>query len=408
MAETLRLDGTDPREQEEKLGRALVTRGLITTDEFHRCRTPPNKPPGPRQFLERLVRSGCLAESQKKRVWAEMDSITEQVIPGYRMLELIGQGAMGKVFRAEQVSMGREVAIKILHPRLAKRRDFLERHKREAQMAARLSHPNLINAIDVGQAGEIHYFVMELVDGHTLRDELDAGHVYDEQEAINVIIKVAKALEHAHERGLVHRDVKPANVVVMEDGTVKLADLGMAQDTEDAELVKSERGQRIGTPYYMAPEQIEAQRDIDGRADLYGLGAMLYHMVTGRPPFPSKKVQKVLDDHLNRRPEPAHKVNEDVSKDLSAVINKLLQKQPQRRYGSVADLLTDLYDLLAGLPPSIALPKSKKRRGRDEEEEEEREPPTLDELPASYWAIVVGLGVVLLLSLAMNVLQWQR
>ncbi len=360
-------------------------------------------------MLETLVRGGYLAESQKKRVWAELDSITEQIIPGYRMLELIGQGAMGKVFRAEQISMGRQVAIKILHPRLAKRKDFLERHKREAQMAARMSHPNLIQAIDVGEAGEIHYFVMELVDGHTLRDEVDSGRIYEEQDAINVIIKVAKALEHAHSKGLVHRDVKPANVVVMEDGTVKLADLGMAQDTEDEELVKSERGQRIGTPYYMAPEQIDGHKDLDGRTDLYGLGAMLFHLVTGRPPFPSKKVDKVLDDHLHRLPPPANKVNEDVSRELTAVIGKLLQKNPARRYASVADLLSDLYDILAGSPPAIAMPKtSKKKRSRNEVEEPEviPEPASLANLPTAYWIVVGVLAVALIVSLAGNVLLW--
>lgn len=402
MAEPIRLDNPDPREQEEKLGRALITRGLITIEEFKRCRTPANRPAGPRQLLETLVRSGYLAESQKKRVWAELDSITEQLIPGYRMLELLGQGAMGKVFRAEQVAMGREVAIKILHPRLAKRADFLQRHKREAQTVARLSHPNLIQAYDVGEAGEIHYFVMELVDGHTLREELDAGHVYDEQEAINIIVKVAKALEHAHSKGLVHRDVKPANIVVMDDGTVKLADLGMAQDTADEELVRSEQGQRIGTPYYMAPEQIDTTQGIDGRTDLYGLGATLFHMLTGRPPFPSKKVDKVLDDHLHRKPEPVNKVNEEISRELTAVVAKLLQKKPERRYASATELLTDLYDMLAGMPPSIAMPKRSKRLREEAEEEPEVSAPTvtLANLPWGYWAIVAVLTVALLVSVA--------
>jgi serine/threonine-protein kinase len=410
MAEPLRLTESDPREAEEKLGRALVTRGLITLEELNRCKTPPNRPAGLRQLLEALVRGGHLAESQKKRVWQEMESLTEQLIPGYQMIEPIGQGSMGKVFKARQVSMDRMVAIKILHPRLARRKDFLERHKREAQICARLSHPNLINAIDVGQAGEIHYFVMELAEGKTLRDDLDAGQIFEEEDAINIVVKVAKALEHAHAKGLVHRDVKPANIVVMNDGTVKLADLGMAQDTADEELIQSEKGQRIGTPYYMAPEQINSHEAIDGRTDLYGLGATLYHMVTGRPPFPSQKVDKVLHDHLNRKATPAHKVNEDVSKDLSAVITKLLQKDPARRYASATDLLADLYDLLAGERPTIALgPKAKKKKGsRDVEIDEDDEPRGPGEIPHSYWLLVAALGGFLIVSVIVNLILLRR
>jgi serine/threonine-protein kinase len=409
MADPLRLYDSDPREAEEKLGHALITRGLITQEEFNRCKSPPNRPAGPRQLLETLVRGGYLAESQKKRVWQEIDSITDQVIPGYQMIEPIGQGSMGKVFKARQVSMDRLVAIKILRPGLARRKDFLERHKREAQMAARLSHPNLINAIDVGQAGEIHYFVMELAEGETLRDTLDRGETYSEEEALNIIVKVVKALEHAHAKGLVHRDVKPANIVVMKDGTVKLADLGMAQDTADAELIQSEKGQRIGTPYYMAPEQIEAEDGIDGRTDLYGVGATLFHMVTGRPPFPSQRVDKVLHDHLHCKPEPAYKVNDEVSKDLSAVIAKLLQKKPERRYASATELLADLYDLLAGERPTIALgPKGKKKNKAEVEIEEEEGEPGPGSIPHSYWLLVAVLAGFLVVSIVVNILLWKR
>src|SRR5205807_2195848 len=164
----------------------------------------------------------------------------------------------------------------------------------------KLSHNNLVQAIDVGSAGSLHYFVMEYVEGTTIKHELENGKIYSEREALNIVMQVAQALHHAHRRGLIHRDVKPANIILTPEGIAKLADLGMAREATDEELDRAEKGMTIGTPYYIAPEQIHGREDIDARADIYSLGATFYHMVTGQPPFPGSEIDLVLDAHLQQ------------------------------------------------------------------------------------------------------------
>src|SRR5262249_7399921 len=161
----------------------------------------------------------------------------------------------GIVFKARQLSMDRDVAIKVLHPRLAGKKGFLERFRFEAHTAAKFSSNNVVQAIDVGTAGNVHYFVMEFVAGKTVRQELDTGKILEEREALDIVLQVAQALHQGHRRGLVHRDVKPANIILTPEGVAKLADLGLARDISDRATIKAEAGQLIGTPYYIAPEQ---------------------------------------------------------------------------------------------------------------------------------------------------------
>ena len=203
--------------------------------------------------MSRLVAAGYLTANQSKRAAKELESLLGQQIPGYQLLEKLGQGAMGTVYKARQLSMNRLVAVKVLHPRWAANPEFLQRLTREAHLAARLSHNNIIQAIDVGSAGPLHYFVMELVEGQTLREILETGKIYGEHEAVDIVLQIAQALQHAHRRGLIHRDVKPANIVLTTEGIAKLADLGMARETDDAVLARREKGLTIGTPYYIAP-----------------------------------------------------------------------------------------------------------------------------------------------------------
>src|SRR5207244_268938 len=162
---------------------------------------------------------------------------------------------MGTVFKAQQLSMNRLVAIKVLHSKLAANAGFLERFQREAHLAARFSSNNVVQAIDVGSAGNIHYFVMEYVEGVTIKDELLQGKIYEEKEAVEIILQIAQALQPAHRRQLIHRDVKPANIILTREGIAKLADLGMARNTADLALAKAEKGLVLGTPFYIAPEQ---------------------------------------------------------------------------------------------------------------------------------------------------------
>jgi serine/threonine-protein kinase len=250
--------------------------------------------------------------------------------------------------------MDRLVAIKVLHPKFGANTALLARLTREAHIAARLSHNNIVQAIDVGSAGPLHYFVMELVEGKTIHEELAAGKIYEERDAVEIIVQIAQALAHASRRGLVHRDVKPANIVLTGEGIAKLADLGMARtEADDAELRRKERGLTIGTPYYISPEQVRAREDIDTRSDLYSLGATLYHMVTGRPPFEGTSEQ-IFNKHLRETLTPPDHLNQKLSGGLGEVVEVLMAKDRGERYQTADDAVIDLECLLAGQAPKLA------------------------------------------------------
>jgi serine/threonine-protein kinase len=327
-------------------------------------------------------------------------------IPGYQLLEKLGQGAMGTVYKARQISMNRLVAIKVLLPRLAADPEFMERIQREAHLAAKLSHNNIIQAIDVGVAGKIHYFVMEYVEGTSLRKELLKGRSFSEREAVDITLQVARALQHAWKRGLIHRDIKPANIVLTPEGVVKLADLGMARETSDWELAKAEGGLAIGTPYYMAPEQIEGDQDIDVRADIYSLGATLYHLVTGQPPFPGKNVDQVLDAHLKEELVPPDHINTSLSAGLGEVVEFMMVKDRRQRYQTPDDLILDLELLLRGERPKLVnqRPASGAIQGLEEGEAEGIHSQSDNHL--IVWLIVLGLGLVA--SLLLNLVLLMR
>ncbi|MCS7167918.1 MAG: serine/threonine-protein kinase [Gemmatales bacterium] len=340
--------------EEERLLHGLISRGLLSEEEVVECRKALPAGQGVAELLRELVKRGYLTVSQGRRVLRNLDTLLHQQIPGYLLLEKLGEGAMGAVYKAKQISVDRLVAIKILKPALAENRGYIQRFLREAKIAAQLSSNNIVQAIDAGVAGRIYYFVMEYVEGRTIKEELNSGRVFDEKEAIEIGLQVAQALEHAHRRGLVHRDVKPANIIVTREGIVKLADLGLARHCRDLELDKLEKGLTIGTPFYIAPELIQLKTEPDIRADIYSLGATLYHMVTGQPPFPYQDVQKVLIAHLREKPKPPDQINPDLSGGFCAVLERMMAKDRAKRYHSPAGVIVDLECLLRGEPPQLA------------------------------------------------------
>ena len=401
-----------PNLDEERLAHALINRGLVTREEVLHCRPPAGTPGGPAVLLHRLVENRCLTAEQARRVTQEMDLLLGQQIPGYQLLEKLGQGSMGIVFKARQLSMNRPVAIKVLHPRLAANPRDLERFLREAHLAAKLSHHNIVQAIDAGSTGKVHYFVMEYVEGTTIDEHLKAGKVFGEREALEIILQIAQALEHAHSRQLIHRDIKPANVVLTTDGVAKLADLGLARQAVGDVLAHDEKGMVIGTPYYIAPEQIRGKPDIDSRADIYSLGATLYHMVTGRPPYPGTDVDLVLNAHLKEELTPPDHLNTGLSAGLGEVVEFMMAKDRRQRYASPHDLVTDLECLLAGEAPRLA--RQKIQSGVLEElgageaavDEEEQVPrrrgPAPEAMPLVWvWVLVALLGVSALLNVVL-------
>jgi eukaryotic-like serine/threonine-protein kinase len=399
-------DASSIQLDEERMAHALVSRGLVTREEVQKCRTTAGTETGPEALLARLVRAGFLTANQGQRARQGLSALLHQQIPGYELVEKLGQGSMGTVYKARQLSMDRLVAIKMLHPRLAAKQDLLSRLDREAHLAAKLSHNNIAQAIDVGVAGSLHYFVMEYIQGTTIKHELEGGKVYTEREALEIVLQVAQALQHAHRRGLIHRDVKPANIILTPERVAKLADLGMARETADEERARAEKGMTIGTPFYISPEQIYPLDEIDGRADIYSLGATLYHMVTGQPPFPGTKVDEVLRAHLEQELTPPDHLNTALSSGLGEMVEFMMARDRRLRYPTADDLILDLKSLLNGQPPTLARERIAAGTLDELAEGEEDEPDTVEialNKPNRMWLAILGclLAVSLLLNLVL-------
>jgi len=341
---------------ESILGRIVVEQGLATNDEVAAARKKQSKDdPNQRSLAEILVAEDIITDRQLQRLRRAADEERKgQAISGYKVLEKLGAGAMATVFKARQLSLDRLVAIKILPRKFSGNKQFIERFYAEGRAAAQLNHPNIVQAYDVGQSGEFHYFVMEYVEGGTVHDAIAASKRFKEKEAIDIAIAVAEALEHAHDKGLIHRDVKPKNVMLTKQGVVKLADLGLARAIDDKEAAMAEAGKAYGTPYYISPEQIRGEVNIGAQADIYSLGATVYHMVTGNVPFNGKNPTEVMQKHLKSPLVPPDHVNPHLSPGISEVIEKMMAKSRKDRYKNSAELLTDLRAVKKGEHPPYA------------------------------------------------------
>jgi len=347
----------DVLKTETDLGRLAVEQKLVTVAELNTCLEDQKTLANDGKLLslsEVMIRTGYVTRSQLQRLGGDMeDSIARKVqqIPGFRILGKLGAGAMATVFKARQLSLDRTVAIKVLPKKLGESEEFVQRFHKEGKAAARLNHNNIVQAIDVGEAGGYHYFVMEYIDGRTVYDDLDATKVYSEKEALDTIIQVARALEHASVRGFVHRDVKPKNIMLTADNVAKLADMGLARETADVKTAVDEAGRAYGTPYYISPEQIRGELNIDFRADMYSLGATFYHIVTGKVPFEGSTPAAVMHKHLKEPLVPPDHIVPSLSTGLGEVIERMMAKRPEQRYASMSDLITDLEAIARGEPP---------------------------------------------------------
>ncbi len=268
--------------------------------------------------------------------------------PRYRVLRLLGRGGMGVVYLAEHRRMGRLVALKVINDDVWRQAGALARFQQEVRTAAQLDHPNIVAAYDADQAGELHFLVMEYVEGQNLADYLAEKGPLPLPEACDVARQAALGLQHAHERGMVHRDVKPHNLMRTPDGQIKLLDFGLARlaalpgpeadsgpGTAGPHLTTP--GAIVGTADYIAPEQGRDPRGADGRADLYSLGCTLYHLLAGGPPFPEGTIQEKLARHAGEEPRPLHEVRPGVPEALAAVVARLMAKRPEDRYPSPAE-----------------------------------------------------------------------
>jgi serine/threonine-protein kinase len=342
-----------------EVGKVVVDMGLATRTEIDFCREQQKQSsdPNQRSLADLLVDNQFITANQAKRIRRALDERKGSQIPGYALIGKLGKGAMATVYKAKQLSLDRIVAVKVLPKKLSENPEFVERFYKEGKAAARLSHNNIVQAIDVGSTPDgFHYFVMEYVEGLTLYDIMQPppvgeGRTFSEAEALDVMIQMADALAHAHLRNLIHRDVKPKNILLTREGVAKLTDLGLARATDDNEAAESEAGKAYGTPYYISPEQIRGDVNIDFRADIYSLGATMYHLVTGKPPFDGETPSAVMHKHLKQPLTPADHVNTALSAGVGEIIDVAMSKNRDDRYQSTEDMLEDLKAVRNGEPP---------------------------------------------------------
>jgi len=255
---------------------------------------------------------------------------------------------MAKVFLGTDTVLGRTVAVKVLAPQFADDDGFVQRFRREAQAAASIGHPHIVSVFDTGSDDGVHYIVMEYVEGRTLAEFLAGGGRILPDRAIDIAMDVCQALEAAHARGVIHRDIKPGNIMLNPRGEVKVTDFGIARVTTTADTV-AQTAAILGTASYLSPEQAQGQ-PVDARSDLYSLGCVVYEMVTGRPPFLGDSPVAVASKQVLEQPVPPSKLNSDVTPDLDAVILRALAKNPANRYQSAEEMRADLERAKRGLP----------------------------------------------------------
>jgi eukaryotic-like serine/threonine-protein kinase len=266
------------------------------------------------------------------------------VLGDFRLLEKLGEGAMGAVYRAEQISFDRVVALKLLFSRIAKQPNLVERLYREGRVLGQLDHPNIVQAYAIDELNGSHYVAMEFVEGDNLQRWIRKLSRLAVEDAVLITMKIAEALQYAHGQGVIHRDLKPENILITNKGVVKIADFGMVKVT-DEEMDLTQTGHALGTPWYMPLEQAKNAKDIDGRSDIYALGCMFYCMLTGSPPFAGRTFVEVLQAKELGTFPPARSVNQHVPERLDLILMKMCQKQPKHRYATGGEVVRDLESL---------------------------------------------------------------
>ncbi|MHC5036400.1 MAG: protein kinase domain-containing protein [Planctomycetota bacterium] len=306
----------------------------------------------PKSLAEILMDRGILSQFLVRTIYKEQgtrEGFPE--VPGYEIVSKIGHGGMGTVYRAKQVNLDRTVAIKVLDPELAKDRNFVTRFLREARSVAQLNHENIIVGIDVGKTPREHfYFVMEYVEGNTVYEILKKEHHFEEARALEITQQIARALKHAADHNLVHRDIKPDNIMITKEGVAKLCDLGLAKSTR-GKLRLTQAGSTHGTPHYMSPEQARGKEDIDIRSDIYSLGATLYHMLVGEVPFDGESAAVILLKHISEDVPSPRVQRPEIDENTCHVLERMMAKRRVDRYQAPDELVEDLERILVGENP---------------------------------------------------------
>ncbi|RKX68683.1 hypothetical protein DRP53_10250 [candidate division WOR-3 bacterium] len=262
-------------------------------------------------------------------------------IRNFRLGELIATGGMAAIYKGVQISLNRPVAIKILHPHLARDENFILRFEREAKAAASLQHENIISIIDFGKEGDRYFLAMEYVDGPSLKELLESG-VIPIEIALYILNEILKGIDYAHEKGVIHRDLKPGNILIDKRGSVKIGDFGLAKAQDTATVTVT--GSIVGTPAYMSPEQASGAM-VDSRSDLFSIGVIGYEMITGAKPFPGETYSMVINNLISKEPKPISSYLEHIPRRMESIIHRLLRKDPDQRYQKASEVIDEIKHL---------------------------------------------------------------
>lgn len=333
-------------------GQAAVDLGFITTAQLAVALKEQMHAENQRLRLgDILVDKGFLSNRQVTEVLHAQGSRHAFLIPGYEIVQKLGEGGMGAVYKGVHLASRKTVAIKVLAERLSKRPEFLERFHREARVAIDLDHPGIVKGFDEGRVDKVHYFVMEYVHGKSAGRVLKKRGFFGERRSMDILRQVLAALDYAHARNIVHRDIKPDNLMLTRDGKVKLADYGLVKFTDNLGVAGlTTEGQIMGTPNYISPEQAGGKGAVDIRSDIYSLGATAYHLLTGRPPYQGGSVAAVMAMHVGAPVPDPREAKADLADEVRAAIMHMMEKDISRRYQSPAEALRDVEAYFSGRP----------------------------------------------------------
>ncbi len=368
-----------------------------------------------------LVQQGLLTPALREKAEEKLESQREEAkrLGPYRVLRKLGEGGMGAVYLAEDAGTGEKIALKVLPKVASKDQDAVRRFLREVESARKLEHPNIVRAGASGEDKGFHY-VMEYVAGETLGARIKREEALPSDEAAKMVLQVAYGLKYAHEQGYIHRDIKPDNVIVNPEGVAKILDLGLSKNIDEAQTFRTVTGVTLGTPHYMAPEQARGDKGIDGRADIYSLGATYYHLVTGETPFHGTTAIELISQHLKKQLPDPRDIRGGIPDGVVHVIRRMMAKRPDDRYKDCGELIADLELVLGGRNPSsqaleaarsaVGLPMGREARERYRAQRRRERPgtvratakPRTTRVPRLVGGICMAAALVLLLALAFS------
>ena len=343
---------------DEMFARYVNQAGLVSLDQIDEARQAQadSKQNGKAlSLIDALVLQGAITSAQRenveKKLLAQQHGIKQ--LGNFKILKKLGEGGMGAVYLAEDILAGRKVALKVLPKKHASDHEFLTRFRREAKATGKLNHVNIISAFSVGEELGNHFYAMEYCEGEPLDTQLKREQFLSWDRAIEIVTQVARGLKHAHENGFIHRDIKPANIFITNEGVAKILDLGLSKNIADTEKsFNTQTGIAMGTPHYISPEQARGEKGIDGRTDIYSLGATFYHLITGETPFQGSTAAMIMMQHLSEQLPNPQDVREDIPDGVVSVIQKMMTKEPADRYADCKELLDDLELVIDGKMPA--------------------------------------------------------